>query len=144
MPERLRELGNAFAFTEELSPLALVLLFAVSPGICEELLFRGALLSGLRRDLRPGAVIAWQALLFGAVHASIYRFLPTAIIGAVLAAVTLRARSLWPAILLHAAYNGVLVLSELADVAWLGSPWLGALLVPGVLLVTAGGRRSHG
>jgi hypothetical protein len=32
-----------------------VLLLAVSPAICEELFFRGALLSGLRRDLAAGA-----------------------------------------------------------------------------------------
>ena len=31
--------------------------------------------------------------------------MPTAILGGLLASVTLRARSLWPAILLHMAYN---------------------------------------
>ncbi len=135
MPRRLGEMESLFAFAEELSPFALVLLLAVSPGICEELLFRGALLSGLRRDLRPWAVIAWQALLFGAVHASVYRFLPTAILGGVLAAVTLRARSVWPAIVMHSVYNTAVVLQGIVGVEWLGSPWLGVLVVPGVVLV---------
>ena len=32
------------------------------------------------------------------------------ILGGVLAALTLRARSIWPAVVLHASYNGLLVL----------------------------------
>jgi sodium transport system permease protein len=89
---------------------AMLALLALSPAICEELFFRGALLSGLRRDLPAWRVIAIEAFFFGAVHMSIYRFLPTAILGGVLAALTLRARSIWPAVILHASYNGLLVL----------------------------------
>lgn len=113
--------GQLFESLTEMSIWGRVLLFAVSPGICEELLFRGAILSGLRRDLPPAKSIAWQALLFGAVHASIFRFLPTAFVGAVLTALTLRARSTWPAILLHSAYNCILVGGVLEDPpVWLG------------------------
>src|SRR6185295_4382420 len=61
--------------------IALLLLIALSPAICEELFFRGALLSGLRRDLPAWKVIAFEMLFFGAVHMSIYRFAPTAILG---------------------------------------------------------------
>ena len=90
---------------DELHPALLIFFFAISPGICEELFFRGAILSSLRRDLPPLKVVLWQALLFGLVHLSIYRFLPTAILGGLLAMLTLRSRSLIPAILMHAAYN---------------------------------------
>ena len=38
--------------------VALLLLVAMSPAICEELFFRGALLSGLRRDLPTFRIIA--------------------------------------------------------------------------------------
>ena len=104
-------------------PLALRLfLLAISPAICEELFFRGAILSGLRRDLGAVRCIAWQALLFGAAHGSIYRFVPTAILGMVLTAVVLRTKSLVPAILLHATYNGLLIVG--VDSAWI--VWLSA------------------
>lgn len=120
-----------------LSPLVAFLLFALSPGLCEEVLFRGAVLSGLRRDLGPARVIGWQALLFGAVHASIYRFVPTAILGAILAALTLRARSLWPAILLHTAYNGFLVTGWAGDPpAWLRAGPAAGIAVAGLALFT--------
>jgi len=137
MPQGMQDL-ELFEGLGELSPWALVVLLALSPGWNEEQLFRGAILSGLKRDLPAIKVILWQALLFGAVHASIYRFLPTALLGGVLAAVTLRARSLWPAVLLHTAYNACLVL-ELVD----GSrPWLAVGLALGGTALLALGRQN--
>lgn len=106
--------GDALGEIAELSVPTLVLLMAVSPGICEELLFRGAILSGLRRDLSTPRILMWQALLFAAAHASIHRFAPTALLGALLAAITLRARCIWPAVLLHATYNGLVVTDRVA------------------------------
>jgi len=109
-------------------PLAAqILLLAISPAVCEELFFRGALLSGLRRDLGALTCIAWEAVIFGAAHSSIYRFVPTGILGMVLTAITLRTRSLLPAVLLHATYNTMLLLD-------LERPTLVALALPGILL----------
>jgi len=117
-----------------LSGLQLVLLMAVSPAITEELLFRGAILGGLKRDLSPLKIVLWQGLLFGAVHASIYRFSVTALLGGVLALVTLRTRALWPVMLAHAAYNAINVLDLPASESWhpglaLGSSMLGLYLI---------------
>lgn len=120
MPREMQDL-ELFPGLADLSPWALVLLLAVSPGLNEELLFRGAILSGLRRDLSLVKVVLWEALLFGAVHASIYRFLPTALLGAVLAAVTLRTRSIFPAMAIHVTYNTLLVL-EVRDLPAWGLP----------------------
>lgn len=125
---------------------AMLLLVAVSPAICEEVFFRGALLSGLRRDLATWRIIALEMLFFGAVHMSIYRFLPTAVLGGVLAALTLRARSLWPAVLLHATYNGLLVLEGDGYVQLSGVPGggvaIGLAAALGLALV-ASGRRAR-
>jgi sodium transport system permease protein len=122
---------GAFGGLLDLPAWALLFLVAASPAICEELLFRGALLSGLRRDQGAAKSIWTSALLFGLVHASIHRFLPTTILGALLAALSLSSRSLWPAIALHGAYNAILVLHMLAardgtTLEWLPewSPWL--------------------
>lgn len=120
----------SFSFLAQGVDLGLALslfLFAVSPGVTEELFFRGAVLSGLRRDLSPVRCAAWQAALFAAIHLSIYRVVPTALLGALLTILTLRARSLWPAMLLHMTYNGLIVYAsqEAAEglPEWL--PWLG-------------------
>ena len=106
----------------------LVLLLAVTPAVCEEIFFRGSVLSGLRRDLSPALCVAWQALLFGLAHASIHRLVPTAILGALLAVVMLRARSIYVVIALHGAYNGWLVTQEVnASFDSAAVPWLAVL-----------------
>jgi sodium transport system permease protein len=111
------------------------LLFAVTPAICEELLFRGLLLSGLRK-LGPTAAVALSALLFGLAHASVYRLLPTAFLGVVIGVTRLRTRSILPGMIIHALNNGLAL-------AWLHySPsWAGDLLARGTLpwSVTLGG-----
>ena len=121
------------------APLLRFFLLALSPGLMEELLFRGAILSGLARDLPARKVVLFEALLFGAVHASIYRFLPTALLGTVLAALTLRARSIWPAVALHTTYNALFVLEIFEGDAWERAALL--LLVPGLALLALDARR---
>jgi sodium transport system permease protein len=121
-----------------LSPLASFLVLALSPAVCEELFCRGALLSGLKRDLGIVQCIVYDALVFGAMHASIERFAPTALVGAVLTAVALRSRSVWPCVALHAAYNAVLLGGEEIPRAasWFAIPALVCLAIP------AGARSS--
>jgi len=84
----------------------LLLVIAILPGICEELLFRGFILSGLR-----GAglwAIPLTALLFGLAHSSIYRILPTFLIGLFITVLAWRTRSIVPGMLAHAINNGMI------------------------------------
>lgn len=111
-------------------------LVAITPGICEELLFRGAVLQALKKDLSTIKVVAYQALLFGLVHASVYRFGHTAILGGLLAFITLRTRSIWPAIVLHMTFNGSSLVSGWVDEGRLSlggvaipEPWIPACVV---------------
>lgn len=143
MPARLEQ-ASLLALGFDLPLWALLFVLAISPGICEELLFRGALLTAQRRDLSAAKVVLWQALLFGAAHASIYRFAPTAAVGALLACVALRARSVLPGMLLHAAYNGLLVAATLGGIAWAASPWLALLGLPGAALLLFTGPPGSG
>jgi sodium transport system permease protein len=102
-------------FSEDLIPKGmpsweLVLYMAVLPAICEELAFRGILLSGLRRKLRPAALIVGVGLIFGLFHVTLYRIAPTAALGMVLTAIALMTGSVFPGMLLHAANNAIGVL----------------------------------
>ena len=87
----------------------LLLCFAVVPGVCEELLCRGPLLSGLKRSLGPVAAVLISAFLFAALHGSPQRFFAQGALGIVLAVLVLRSGSIFPAMILHALYNGTLV-----------------------------------
>jgi membrane protease YdiL (CAAX protease family) len=97
--------------------------FAVIPGLCEEIFFRGFVLRGLARRMPPAAAIVWTAVLFGAFHFDLYRLLPTTVLGLILGTVVWLTGSLWPAILLHVANNAIAVSANNVD-ALKQVPWL--------------------
>jgi membrane protease YdiL (CAAX protease family) len=80
---------------------------AILPGLCEELVVRGALLPSLLERLGPGGAVFTSALLFAAMHADPYRFLFTMTIGLVLGALRLGTGSLWPPVLAHVTLNAL-------------------------------------
>ena len=61
--------------------VAAVFLICVTPAVCEEIAFRGALFSCFRGFRSPWVGILVVAAVFGAFHGSIWRFVPTAILG---------------------------------------------------------------
>lgn len=109
------ELQEAFAglFADGDTPLGLLkllLIVAVTPALCEEILFRGVLYSGLKGRMHPVAVLILVGLLFGVFHLSIHRFASTAFLGVVLTYFVWRTGSIWPGVLVHALVNGTSIL----------------------------------
>jgi sodium transport system permease protein len=83
-------------------------LVALSPAICEEALFRGFILSGLR-SLGQWPAIVISALLFAVAHGSIYRMLPTLFLGLLLGYAVWKTGSLLAGVVIHALNNGIAV-----------------------------------
>jgi sodium transport system permease protein len=105
-PAELREtFARIQSSVADLGFVAAFCLFALSPGIAEELFWRGAFLGDLAASGRRRRVIIWSAFFFGAFHLSVYRFVPTAFAGAVLAVVRLRSASILPCMVFHVSYN---------------------------------------
>jgi sodium transport system permease protein len=105
-----RELVESFgeALVPESVPFWQLLLFlTILPGIGEEIAFRGVLLHGLHRRLRPVGVALAVGLVFGLFHTSLFRIFPTAYLGVILAAVVLLTGSIFPAMLWHALNNAM-------------------------------------
>ncbi|WP_165066140.1 ABC transporter permease subunit/CPBP intramembrane protease [Paludisphaera rhizosphaerae] len=102
------------------TPLLLaVLLFALTPAVCEEVAFRGFILSGLKTGRRPYSAIVLSALLFALLHVFLslfQQFFNAAILGVFLGLLAVRSRSLLPGVLFHALNNGFAV----ALGAWVG------------------------
>ncbi len=88
---------------------AMLLLTCVLPGIVEELLMRGVVLSGLRRACPPWAAVLVTSLLFAAMHGSPWRFAPQFTLGLAVGWLAVRSGSCWPGALTHATYNAVAV-----------------------------------
>jgi sodium transport system permease protein len=118
-PESLvRALERLVRLTDEGAPLWVIwLVVAITPAICEEVLFRGFILNGLRR-LGAVPAIGISALLFGIAHASIYRLLPTFFLGVVFGLIVWRTGSLLSSIVAHALNNGLMAtMTESEEVA---------------------------
>src|SRR5690606_19846132 len=93
--------------------LWLVVLVALTPAVCEELVFRGILLQGLSREMPVTRAVLGSAVIFGAFHLSfetVIRFLPTAWLGVLLGYVAWRTRSVYPSIMMHAINNASILL----------------------------------
>ncbi len=87
----------------------LVLLLAVIPGLCEELVFRGFLLSGLRSGTGKWTAILLCGLVFGVFHFMVDRMPVTGALGIVLAWMVWNSGSIWPAVVMHILHNGLLM-----------------------------------
>jgi membrane protease YdiL (CAAX protease family) len=105
--DQFRALHRALAPTGPLDMLASLAVIAVLPGVCEELVVRGALLPSLVRPLGAGLAVGASALLFAAMHLDAYRFLFTFAVGSVLGVARLATGSLWPPILAHVTLNSL-------------------------------------
>ena len=108
-----QEAYGAFLEQPGLSGLEILVLAALLPAICEEIAFRGVLLSGLQRRLPELQACLVVGVTFALFHFDTARFLPTLVLGAVLALLTLRSGSIFPAMAWHALNNGLVI--------WLGA-----------------------
>ncbi len=106
------------------SPWLIVLLLGVIPGLTEEFLFRGFLLSGLSTGLRKWPAILLAALIFGGFHFILDRVPVTFLLGALLGYVCWQSRSLLPGILFHILHNSLAVLIGTSETlqGWLRLP----------------------
>jgi sodium transport system permease protein len=89
------------------------LLMAVLPAICEEIAFRGFILSGLRRLGHKWWAIAFSAVFFGLAHTVVQQSIAAAALGAVIAYLAIQSGSLVPGMLFHATYNALMLASSL-------------------------------
>ena len=80
---------------------------AVAPGVCEELAFRGFILSGLLRSARPAVAIVLSSIAFGIAHMVPQQVFNATLLGLVLGLLALRSGSLLPGILFHVTYNSL-------------------------------------
>ena len=91
-----------------LSVAALSALLAVLPALCEELAFRGFVLSGLRHLGSKWWAIGLSAVFFGMAHGIIQQSLSAAVLGMVIGYIAVQTGSLVPCMLFHVTYNALM------------------------------------
>ena len=93
----------------------LIFLIGVTPGLCEEHLFRGFLQQGLRGWGKWPSLLAVGAI-FAAYHFPLFRQPVVFVLGVTLAYVAYESRSIWPGVFFHFLHNSL---------SALGGPLLG-------------------
>ena len=80
---------------------------ALAPGICEELMFRGYLLSATENKFKSQRAILIVAVVFGIFHMSVVKFLTTALLGYVFAYIAHKSKSIVPGMTMHFMNNAL-------------------------------------
>jgi sodium transport system permease protein len=110
----------------------LLLLVAVAPAICEELAFRGFILSGLRHIGRKWRAIAISAVFFGITHTIFQQSLVACLVGVVIGYLAVQTGSILPCMLFHALHNSLGILGMSALEKYVGKvTWLDWLVARG-------------
>ncbi len=92
-------------------PLWLVILaFAAAPAICEEIAFRGFMLSGFSRTGKISLAVTLSSLAFGIIHMIPQQVFNASLLGIILGMMCIRSRSLLPGIAFHFVNNVLAIL----------------------------------
>ena len=103
------ELGS-FLYEKGLGLIPLLLIVAVLPGICEETLHRGALLSTFRGLDKEWIAVLCVGLFFSLNHVSILRGPFTFILGAVFAYIVIKKNNILLTMIMHSMLNSFSVI----------------------------------
>jgi sodium transport system permease protein len=99
------------AMSDASLPLWFVLLtFAVAPAFCEEIAFRGFMLSGMARHGRLALAVGLSSMAFGVMHMIPQQVFNASLLGLVLGSLAIRSNSLVPCIAFHFINNALGVL----------------------------------
>ena len=137
--------ADPFVFETTAAKVIGVIATCIAAPICEELIFRGALLSGLKKNFKEPVAVVLSGLAFALMHMNpeqtVYQFL----LGCALALMVVKTGSLLMGMIGHCVSNLIAMLMELippfgsgvesALTSLVSIPWLAAVL--GVVLFAA-------
>ena len=125
-------LADYMEAAESLSQTGVIITVAtiiVAP-LVEEIIFRGLVLSRLRKGMSNWLAVVVSALLFGACHGQIVWICYAFVIGLLLGLIALRSGSIWPSLLAHILFNAIgqfsVYLPETDSAYWI---FLGSLVL---------------
>ena len=109
LPAAAREAMASMSSAEQ--PVWFVLLtFAVAPAFCEEVAFRGFMLSGMARHGRLALAVGLSSVAFGVMHMVPQQVFNASLMGLVLGTLAIRSNSLLPCVMFHFINNTLGVL----------------------------------
>ena len=86
--------------------------FAILPAICEEVLFRGFLITAFKGKKSAFRPVILSSILFGIMHIDFIRMIPTAILGLTLGYAVYNTSSIFIPMLMHFMNNGLVIFAS--------------------------------
>lgn len=108
MQQALAGLGEMF---RDVPFWQVILLMALLPAVCEELAFRGFILSGFRHLGHKWRAITFSAIFFGLTHGILQQSLIATLTGILIGLVAVQSGSILPGILFHLIHNSLAIAS---------------------------------
>lgn len=138
LPEEwLADYAEASAALNQTGLLMTIATVLVAP-VVEEVVFRGLVLSRLRRAMPGWLAVLISALVFGLCHGQIVWMAYAFVLGVIFGFMALRARSIWPSLCAHILFNGIgQIAVYLPETELAGMLFLGGLAVVGCVLCIA-------
>lgn len=87
-----------------------VFVLAFLPAVCEELIFRGVILSGLRKNMSDMSAIALSAFMFALMHGSLQQLVYPFLLGLIFGLIVVRTGSTFASMLIHFTNNFLVIL----------------------------------
>lgn len=91
--------------------LVSLLIVAITPAICEEMMFRGFIYAGFRSKYKKWTAIILVSFIFGVYHTSLIRLVPTMMLGVCFAMIVYYTDSIFPAMVMHCLNNAIGVIA---------------------------------
>jgi sodium transport system permease protein len=119
IPAEYLEKLSGFIQMEDFTLTKAILVIAVLPGVCEELMFRGFIYRFFENGKKWFPIVV-TALLFAIFHLDMFRLLPAFVLGLYLGFLLQRTNSIYISILAHTLNNGIIVFfSRSAEMPWM-------------------------
>ena len=108
-PNSAENIETAFSTVMGDNMAAALFVIALTPAVCEEMLFRGVVFHAIKARHHAAAACTVTAVLFGCFHMSLVKLIPTGLLGLVLCLVVWQTGSIYPAMLMHFMNNALSV-----------------------------------
>jgi sodium transport system permease protein len=135
-PQTLEQLGQLSEIMGNVPLWQVLLLLAVTPAICEEIAFRGFMLSGLRHLGHKAMAIVICSAFFGIMHGILQQSVTAFVLGLILGYLAVQTGSLLPCIVFHGIHNSLQIVaaSSLTPSFLSEHPRWQAVLEPSVMM----------
>jgi len=107
------EAGPLDTFLARGDPTVILVAFLLVAPVAEEIFFRGVAFNAWERERGPWVAVVGSALLFAAIHSSLFALVPIFALGVILALLYRSTRSLVATMAMHAGFNAISVILAL-------------------------------